>query len=424
MENGDRLASISDRLKPFLANNPNSRVVEIESPKKAIVIARPWGDSSLSIVIPPNFDALIEQLNNVSLPERFTAIWHKDNKLFEIIYTAYPFSSTEDVVTRAFTFKHRGKTFECWFGSASERLLSIAENFLPVGAPMVSFFRNLPSFQNYVFAEKNIDGFSKVPNSQPICFWIRGIDWNDDAVLDLVRHLNFYMAYFDAQSPQIIIQSPTPEDVTEQAQSRFPTGSFPKSINSNPIDDALLHFWAASIVGDPVRRFLYNYQILEYGAFFFVEDQVKRTIRKYLTAPDAAENVEVVTQQMIGALGESKIAEVQKFENLLRACVDPKVIWRELERNLRHFAAPFVFEGGFTLQPFVKENWTVDDFSVAWLPAFSNALRLIRNALSHGREVKMATVITPTTANFRILQRWIGPIAAAAREVMVYRQLA
>lgn len=424
MENSARFQSIKERLAPFLAKNLNSQVVEIELPKKAIVIAQPWGDSSLSIVIPPNPDAFIEQLNNVFLPERFTAIWHQDKELFEIIYTAYPFPSTEDLETRAFAFKHRGKTFECWFGSASERLLSIAENFLPVGAPMVSFFRNLPSFQNYVLAEKNIDGFSKLPNSKPICFWVREIDWNEDAVLDLVRHLNFYMAYFDAQSPQIIIQSPPSEDVTEQTQSRFSSGSFPKAINSNPVDDALLHFWAASIEGDPVRRFLYNYQILEYGAFFFVEDQVKRTIRKCLAAPDAAEKVEALTQQVIGALGESKIAEVQKLENLLRVCVDPKLVWRELEGNLRYFAAPIVFEGGFTLQPFIKENWTVDDFAVAWLPAFSNVLRLIRNALSHGREVRMATVVTPTTANFRSLQRWIGPIAAAAREVMIYRQLA
>jgi hypothetical protein len=177
------------------------------------------------------------------------------------------------------------------------------------------------------------------------------------------------------------------------------------------------------VSGDPVRRFLYNYQVLEYAAFFYIEDNIKREIKRALAAPHAMDDLNILTDQVIEALAESKISDPQKLDNLLKTVVKPELIWREIEPNLKVFSAPWKFDGGFLLQPITKDNWKADDFSVNWIPAFSNAVRSIRNALSHGREQRMTAVITPTTANFQKLQLWISPISLAAREVLHYRTL-
>jgi hypothetical protein len=66
----------------------------------------------MAILIPAtDSDALIDALNNVRLPERYTAIWHGDSETFEVIYTAFPLPLTADVASRAFTFKHKGFTY-------------------------------------------------------------------------------------------------------------------------------------------------------------------------------------------------------------------------------------------------------------------------------------------------------------------------
>ena len=412
-----RLDEVRQQLAQFLTNNTISKIDELNTPSKDVAVQAPWGEDSLAIVVPSTeAEDLIDGLNRIYLPERFTAIWHIDTQALEIIYSILP--SSHPSASRHFVFKHRGCEYRCAFRESSKVLLSIARNYRPIGASS-TIYRNLTLFNVYAVSQE-----TKVPTliGSPISFWIEGITWEENAVLDLARHLNFYMYYYDRQTAQIVIHPAKSESVLHQPQSRYPYGSFPTSIVSRELDDALLQFWAASISGDPVRRFLYNYQILEYAAFFYIEENIKREIRRALAAPHATDNLNALTEQVIEALAESKIPDPQKLDNLLRATVDYKLI-REIEGNLKLFSAAMTFDGGFVLQPLMKDTWTADDFKSHWIPAFSNTLRSIRNALSHGREQRMTAVITPTTANFHRLQPWISPIAVAAREVMQYRDL-
>jgi hypothetical protein len=150
--------------------------------------------------------------------------------------------------------------------------------------------------------------------------------------------------------------------------------------------DNLIHFWAASREGDPARRFIYNYQILEYAASYYLEENVRRGIRRSIAAPNALDNIEKVTQQVLDALAENRIGEPQKLQALLKAIVDPAVIWNEIESHLAFFSAPTTFEGGFVVDAIAKEGWTAGDFAIGWCPKFPDTIRAIRNALAHGRD--------------------------------------
>jgi hypothetical protein len=411
-----------ERLAVFTANNPASRIEIIEITGKTVAVRAPWGDQSMAIQIPAtDSDALIDALNNVRLPERYTAIWHRDSEQFEIIYTAYPLHVTE-VESRAFTFKHKDFTCECNFGDSSDRLLQIAGNFWPI-APATAGFRNLPSFRNYLRMRKN-DKANLMAGARALSFWIKGIKWDDDPVLDLVTHLNFYMAYYDTRSPQILVHSPNSETVAIEPQTRFRDEAFPQLITARPIQENLLHFWNASNEGDPIRCFLNNYLIIESAAFFYMSDEVKRAVKKTLMAPNATDHMDWLTERVLEAVSEDKLDINQKIEALLRRSVDSKLIWREFENNLSFFCETVKFDGGFVMEPIATKTTSATQFAVNWSSTFERHIRSIRNALSHGKEQRTLATITPTTANFARLQLWLAPIAVAAREVMVYRDLA
>jgi hypothetical protein len=414
-----------EQLASFLTANPRSTLEEIESRSgKRIGIKMPWGDESLVIIIPDELGPLAEALNNVYLPERFTAIWHKDTRDLEIIYTAYSIR-LGDLRERRWTFKHRGREYQCDFSAASERLLLIAGNAEPI-SESITQYRNLFSFHVYMeqrratTEEKSYS--TKIPIGDPICFWIRDIEWHDDQILDLVNHLNFYMSYFDTRCPLIVVHSPKLENAFAH-RPRYIADRFPSYIASRVIDDSLLHFWSASRGGDPARRFLYSYRIVEYASFYYLEMGARSTIRKLLGTPNALDSLDQVAEGILGAVQDMKLSEPQKFEAVLRDTVAPALLWKEIARNIGAFSTETRFDGGFSVAPIAKLGWDEADFAVSGIAIFAAAVRNIRNALTHGRDQRTTAVITPTTHNFERLQPWASLMSVAAAEVMVFKDL-
>jgi hypothetical protein len=434
MPNENGTASLIDApkarelLAEFLTSHaPQTDIVDIDfRGARVVTVNKPWGDESIQIHLPADAQELIDVLNLVHLPARYSAIWHKDTKMFEVIWIAYPLPALyENFWTRSFLFRHRGKDYECSYAPSSKRLLVIAENFEVAGAISTTFYRNLGTYRSHARAEKGISGFTLIPGSKPISFWIKGIEvWNDDTVLDIVTHLNFFMHYYDTRTPQVNIHLPLVDSVF-QLPIRFPRDSFPTTILSRPITDTLLQFWVGSLQGDPSRRFLNNYLIIEYAAAFFLEGERRQAIMKCLSAPNVVDNIANVTRAVIEELNDSRLKhDADKVDALLREVLTPVQVWRELHNNQTFFSTSLKFEGGVVIEPLLKTNDTVEEFvKNKGIQKFSTALRAIRNGLSHGRGERQTDVITPTTRNFQLLQPWIGPISLAAREVIVYKDV-
>ena len=183
-----------DQLRPFLEANPNSTVEEIDSGNgKRLGIKNPWSEDGLVIYLPTDLKPLAEALNNVLLPERFTAIWHRDKNELEVIWTAYPLIGPfEEIGKRKFQFHYDTNEYECGFGRSSDRLLQIAEYAAPVGMSPTGH-RNLHSYNAYVQQQKAQDDGEtpRPPLGEPVSFWVRNLEWDEDRVLRLIRHLNF-----------------------------------------------------------------------------------------------------------------------------------------------------------------------------------------------------------------------------------------
>jgi len=108
------------------------------------------------------------------------------------------------------------------------------------------------------------------------------------------------------------------------------------------------------------------------------------------------------------------------MDALLRDIVKPALVWRDIEKNKDYFTDTIEFDGGFVRKPLIIDKTTLELFKHDWHDKFNKAIRGIRNALSHGKEQSMSSVIAPTVTNFAKIQPWGNLISVAAGEVVVY----
>lgn len=405
-------------LSAFLASNPEAKL-EVRGNKALIVT--PWGDPTLVLDIASDDAALHSALNAVRMPPRLTALWHTDSKDLELIFTAFPIDA--HLYTRRFTFRFGGRDYPCEYYESSPRLLAIAKASRPIEPPNETDHRHLHSF--YLFQHYR----SEHPDSEqsrqwrPISFWIRDLSSAESEWPQLLRHLNFFMSYFDPKSPRAEIHQPQEVAVLTHVDPIKAAQEFPPHVAGKAIDPFLLRLWESSReVVDPFRRFLYQYQVVEYCSFYHLQDEILREIHRAVAAPDLPSRVEQVARTVLEAVTEDRMEEARKVQVVLERHVRPEKLWEMIQPNASYFSEAITFEGGLKLQPLIKREWGLDDFKTAWSPKFADSLRMIRNGLVHAREKRMSGIIAPTSSNHALLRPWLAPLMVAAVELMIYGQ--
>ncbi len=424
----NKLVELQRLFAPFVEANPLSEIELVADTAEApsYQIARPWGDTSLTIKIPPEPEALAQALNGLHLPRRLTALWHREERKLEIIWTARKLQSVwTEVVDRNFSISFEGVEHECHFTAASDALLLIAENASPMTTSLTAF-RNLQSFAAFL-AQKT----DSVPNpgiGNPLCFWISNIDWDENATLRFVRSLNFYMSYFDNRSPLVLVHELDDQPAEVIARTRYLRGPFPSEIKGKPIEQNLEVFWseASSVtptVTTPMMSFLLYYRIIEYAALHYIDGAVKSELRKIISAPDLGGDLPRTIEQIVGAVSLKTLDEVPRFKAVIRNNVNPKLVWEDVKANIAAFSSEVAFDGGFSIRPLVGPNESEEGFCTRGLDGFSDTIRKIRNTLSHGKDQETAGMILPTYRNMALLRPWVHTIATAAGEIVIYKDV-
>jgi hypothetical protein len=420
-QQGDE-AFYKQELAPFLAANPTAHV-ERRGTRHLILGA--WNDDTVSILLRRDAARLFDALNHVYLPPRFTAVWHSDSRDFEVIWDVLP--ADEEIRNRKFAFRFRDRTHVCEFGEASERLLAIAEASRPIRGGSATSYRNLDSLSLFI-RERDISTSAENPDEAsdverfPTSFWIHDIEWNDSVIGELTRHINFYSHYFDREAPRILIHDPERAGATSGVDvKQFLLDSFPETVIARPLEPYLLLLFDATLAEtDMFVRFLYHYQIIEYAAFYYLQEDQRDSVRRVLTSPALSLQLNEAVAQILDVLAESRMQDDQRLSAVVRQLVSPELIWKEIEPNLEYFIKDVVFDGGFKQTPLLKAGCTYEQFEQAW-PKFPDALRKMRNALVHSREPRMGGVIAPTRANRERLRPWDPPLSRIAMEVIAGR---
>lgn len=407
-------------LATFLKGNPASSIVAMPNTSETFRLVNPWNDTSVAFDIPVgDISDVAEALNQVILPERFSAIYHRDTKSLEVIWTAFklPVSQVE-VSERKFKYKFGRKNHECYFGDASSRLMTIAKYARPVTVSETNH-RNISSFSALTRlknGDKNLTSFD-VPRS----FWITNCPSKESELISIVQNLNFYMTYYDNQSPSVLIHSPNVPELKSSQKTRYALGTFPSLISGKTIDETILSFWYSARSENNMMKFLLYYRILEYAASHYIDEEAKNLIKRIINNPTALNDLGKTLDAIVSALSTQKLGDAQRLQAVVRRFVEPEIAWKEIEVNLGFFSKDTRFEGGFTAKALVSAKDTNETFSPSRLDGLADAFRKIRNALSHGKDQETAGVIRPTTTNLTLLRPWVHLIEAAAAEVVLYR---
>jgi hypothetical protein len=408
---------LEDRLKGFLAANPEIRY---QGKKGFAILETPWGDPSIVLFVHEKDHQLVEALGPLRLPQRFSAIWHRDSRQLEFIWQTLP--EDHHLRSRAFTFCLNGEEYDCRFGDSSFRLLTVARSARFVRGS-VTGFRNLSTlslhWRDVQLSMRNAQESEPAAPGIATSFWIEPIDWDDNKVADVAAHLNFYMPYFDFQTPRVIFHEAQSGGLVNE--SRYPRGDFPSRLDAKQVDSNLLMVWQSLFEApDSFRRFLYAYQVLEYRAFYFMQDKISQLLRRIFSSPDTIARSDEAVRQIFDAFTDSRMGDDARLEAVLKGCVNPDTVWSQLALNLAFFSDEVRFDGGFVMEPLLSKDETQEHFRTMWATRFSTAIRKLRNALVHGRESRQAVTIAPTRGNHTRLRPWIAPIIVAAQEATIF----
>ena len=405
------------KLASFFKKNPYSTVASADKDTSSLQISKPWGDSSIAIIIFDKFDEVAEVLNSVVLPERLTALYHPDIRKIEVVWTAYKLpANQQEIFGRTFAFNYGGLIHECEFGRSSEKLLTIAAFVVPQTVSVTNH-RNLLSFRALVSSRSR--GQESVSLDEARSFWITNVDWDETKVIDMIDHLNFFLRYYDGLCPTVVIHPPLIE-ATVPKRTRYIKDGFPAKIDGRKLDENLLSFWSYADEGNPMLRFLLYYRILEYAAAHHIEANIREQLRKLIISPDLRHDLTQSVEQIVGAMSATKLADSQRLQSLMRQ-VDSKLLWRDVNSNIAFFSKDTCFEGGYTMKAIVGSQETEANFCARGPSNLADAFRNIRNALTHGKDLESSGVIRPTLPNIEKFRPWVHLIATAAGEVVLYK---
>lgn len=409
-------------LAPFLKANRQSEIREYNSGKQKFrVVYEPWGDRSVALLLSSDEEALDDELqaalNNILLPERLTALYHRDTKDLEIIWTAYTLpKGDEDLATRNFKFTLEGTEFPCEFGRSSDRLMKLASRAMFISVSDTGF-RNLQSFSSSLRKKEN-----DTRHGEPTSFFIRKIGWKEEETLDIIRHLNFYLRYYDLRSPYVVIHPPKDQTVVKD-KNRYIEGGFPAVITSRRLDQSLLQFWAAAFDQDVPTRFLLHFRILEFVASYHLQEEQRTAFKKVLATPHIFSDIDHTIDVLAGIVREDSRHDAIRFAKAMEELVDADRIWTEICLNPDAFTKPLDLEGGFYLKALVANTKSKDAFGPKGMENLARHLREIRNGLAHGGQAQGGRIILPTSRNFKKLLPWVHLIATAAGQVVLYEHL-
>lgn len=415
------LSEYRKKLKTFLFHNPWSKIEKLKDDDEADsspAIIEPWGDSSVTIVLPKLDDKALGRLNTVSLLPLFSGIYHRRKKAIEFIYTPY---RQDEMENRTFTFVFEGVIYQCHFSKPSLILFDLALANEPQGPSTGSDYRNLRQFRRYLsLKERHGDELPFKKHFKPVSFWIEGCNPDEQDLSRLAQHLNFYMSYFDRETPIIEIHESAVAKEKLPSRERFLWDEFPNEIMAKSLDPYLIaQLTSAREASDLYRRYIYYYQVLEYAGFYYLSDKSVRRVEAVLKSPETPCFPKGAWQRIQDILTDEKMQDTAKIVAVVNDCVDPSIIWREIEPLRKFFEEETQFDGGYTVKPCIAKSTDLDGFKASGLDKLVTTLRNIRNALVHAREQRMSNVITPTEENHRKLLPFTRPLGIIAQSLVI-----
>jgi hypothetical protein len=406
-------------LETLKKNNPELTLKEIKG--KAYIVEKPWNDDSFALIFRKG--KRLPDLKSTYLFPEFSSIYNsKDNK-WEFIFS--PVKKDDVLTKRQFEFNYKGNTFKCYFAKISRQLKVISQAFFILKSETVTTYRNLRPFKDY-FAKNKPDYVKEYFKDRiPYSFYVEGpLDKIKEERIEFAKTLNFYLAYYDRESPLIQI---FPKD-KEESEIKLPCytlfDEFPQTISSSKIDLTLLDIINVGHKTKDVRlEFIFYYQVIEYAAYYHLESEDQKKLANILKRPDINSQANNYTREIIEVLSEHfnvhKNKDKDKFHKAIRNHCSISDIKLELIENKEFFKKKIKFDGDLELNELFKDENAIQNADKGVMNQVISNIGKIRNVIVHLRESRENTVILPTDRNDKLLRPYLYLLRRIAEKVAI-----
>ena len=403
----------------FKKLNPD---LKVELKNGVYTVSSLWGVDELS------FDFSSSEFNSIKriiFPNRHAAMYHSTKKLYEFFFTLAK-ETEEPLLKRKTKFNYKGFSFETYYSKASNAFDIIASKFA-MNKKYVYESRNLDRFKYYYIKDSlPEDVKSTLANIVPVNFYVKGPfdKMPIEEHIRLFKHINFYMKFYDRESPQIIIYD-IPSIDSEKIKRPCLSNSmaFPSDIETISIDDSIIDLFEAARETPSIRlKYIFYFQVLEYCAFYHLKDSQKNALNNILKNPDIISKREFYTQRIIDELKESfkQNDDSAKIDSLICTYCRIEDIKDEITANIDFFTGKVEYDGGFVLDPLFDKSAVKNDVIDINLKNIKNNIEKIRNVLVHARESRETRVIKQTNDNMEKIKPYLYLLRRIA-EIVAFR---
>jgi hypothetical protein len=402
-------------LEAFQKNNPGAKIVE---ETEHYNIDNLWNDDTFRARFKKTED--FSSLETIFLYHEFAAIYHKQAKFIEYIFT--PLDSQHPLISRKFSIFYKGVEFVAEFSEPSEAFKLIANAFTELKPPSNTNYRNIDRFRNFykkdTLSASSIKAFYN--KKSPVMFKLSG---DFDAIdLDLVgfsKNVNFYLEYYDRKSPYILMFEKEPETYSVPCYNT--KSGFPETINTKKIDPVLVDlFEVARVTNNNRLCYLFYYQVLEYCAYYYFSQDINGKLTKILKQPDLLMNVSGYGKSIVDLLKpELSIKDEIKVQNLIGEFIVINDIHHELEENIDYFCKDIIFDGDFVIKKLFNSAEELQNQPVGLVKEIKQNIEKIRNVLVHIRESRENKVILPTKRNSNLLIPYLHLVKRIAEKIAI-----
>lgn len=411
--------------------------VEIVEETEHINLSKLWGDKSFMCRFSKTTD--FKPIEHIELPYELNAIFHKSEQKLEFIFA--PLSDDHHFLKRNTKFYYKGIEFETEFSEPSEALKILSVGFRKLDSPNDSQYRNLEVFCDF-FRTSDQNDQMKIffEDKKPYSFFVKG-DFKKikNDFVPFCKHLNVYLRFFDRKAPTIAIVNNEPKSESFSIPCYTNKSSFPEQINGNSIDPVAIDLLqVAQETGSGRLKYLFYYQVLEYFAYYYLDEELKRKLSNLLKSPDLLHNSSIYTRTIIEELKDysNHTSDKQKLTKLLSDYITVDDITNEIKCNIKNFTNDLEFDGHFKLSAIISDEKTFDKMfndgkeskekkkerlksRTDFIVSIADRLDNIRNVLVHIRESRENKVILPTRGNNRKLIPYIYLIRRIAETIAI-----
>lgn len=406
-------------LKLFQKNNPHCKFA-VEN--GSLFLQNPWGSEDCRLSYDLSDVESIKELNNLAFFPQFDAIIHVDSNEIEFIF-AYIIPDQEPAqsyLNRKFTLHFDSVEYICRFSEPTTRLLDIATRYRRIPTdPGTMVVPQLRAFRDAQQPDKLSEGATAFfSNRVPRNFFLKpSHSVLDLKIEDIARHINLIMNYYDRSTPEIEMRKDNEDHHKRVKPKRFCENSFPNTLVLHRIDEYVLSLIEVARETEARFAFIYYYQVIEYAGFYFVDEKVRKSLKKFLRDPAMITCPEEKMHDLFAVLSDLAHNDEARRRKVIEECCDPNILWLEIENDRDCFCNELQLDGGFILSALISADTSQDSWATMWMPKLYDQLTKIRNCLVHARERRQSNVILPTATNNSHIKRYLPLIARIAEQI-------